>query len=62
LGRMDANYGFLMKGNGKGNFQYINQSLSGFKLKGDVRSVMQINDLLLFGINQKKMISYQLKK
>ena len=61
LGRMDANYGFLMKGNGKGNFQYINQSLSGFKLKGDVRSVVQMNDLLLFGINQKKMISYQLR-
>jgi hypothetical protein len=62
LGRMDANYGFLMKGNGKGNFQYLNQSLSGFKLKGDVRSAMQVNDLLLFGINEKKMLSYQLKK
>lgn len=61
LGRMDANYGFLMKGNGKGNFQYLNQPLSGFKLKGDVRSVMQINDLLLFGINEKKMVSYRLK-
>jgi len=62
LGRMDANYGFLLKGNGKGNFQYLHQSLSGFKLKGDVRSVVQINDLLLFGINEKKMVSYQLKK
>ncbi len=62
LGRMDANYGCLMKGNAKGNFQYLNQSLSGFKLKGDVRSVVQINDLLLFGINEKKMVSYQLKK
>ena len=62
LGRMDANYGFLMRGNGNGNFQYINQSLSGFKLKGDVRSVVQMNNLLLFGINQKKMISYQLNR
>ena len=61
LGRMDANYGFLMKGNGKGNFQYLNQSLSGFKLKGDVRSVVQINNLLFFGINEKKMLSYRLK-
>ena len=61
LGRMDANYGFLLKGNGKGNFQYLNQSLSGFKLKGDVRSVVQINDLLLFGINEKKMVGYRLR-
>jgi len=62
LGRMDANYGFLMKGNGKGDFQYLNQSLSGFKLKGDVRSVVLINNLLLFGINGKRILSYQLKK
>ena len=62
LGRMDANYGFLMKGNGKGNFQYLNQSLSGFKLKGDVRSVLQVNDLLLFGINEQRMMGYRLKE
>ncbi|MES2517427.1 MAG: VCBS repeat-containing protein [Bacteroidota bacterium] len=62
LGKMDANYGCLLKGNGKGVFQYQSQGQSGFNLKGDIRSVIQVNDVLLFGINEKKMVSYQLKK
>ncbi len=59
LGRMDANYGTLLKGNGKGGFQFIDQAVSGFALKGDVRSVLQMNNTLLFGINEKKLIAYK---
>ncbi len=59
IGKMDANYGVLFEGDGKGGFQYINQSISGFKLKGDVRSVIELNGAYLFGINQAAVVSYE---
>jgi enediyne biosynthesis protein E4 len=61
LGKFDANYGVLLKGNGKGGFEYINQRLSGFNLKGDVKSVVDINHTLLFGINQQPVVAYRLR-
>jgi hypothetical protein len=60
FGKSDANYGILLKGDGKGGFQYISQLQSGFKLRGDVRSVLMINNDLLFGINQEAVKSYRL--
>ncbi|HZW70155.1 MAG TPA: VCBS repeat-containing protein, partial [Hanamia sp.] len=60
IGKSDANYGFLLKGDGKGNFEYIDQLKSGFKITGDVRSVLQINNDLLFGINQKPVQAYRI--
>lgn len=61
FGNYDANYGILLKGDGKGNFKYINQQQSGFRLRGDVRSVISINNKLLFGINQQEMECYRLR-
>jgi hypothetical protein len=62
LGKFDANYGVLLKGNGQGEFKYINQSVSGFNLKGDVKSVVDINKTLLFGISQQPVTAYSLRK
>ncbi|MDQ2721606.1 MAG: VCBS repeat-containing protein [Bacteroidota bacterium] len=61
FGKSDANYGVLLKGDGKGNFSYISQRQSGFNIKGDVRSVININNDLLFGINQSAVRAYKLK-
>ncbi|AWW30061.1 RNA-binding protein [Echinicola strongylocentroti] len=58
FGKYDANYGLLLKGDGKGNFISLPQSLSGFSLKGDVRSILQYGDRWLFGINQKGIVAY----
>lgn len=62
LGKFDANYGILLAGDGKGNFNYIKQSESGFNIWGDTRSCIQINDKIYFGINSKKVIAYTLSK
>lgn len=62
LGQMDANFGTLLKGNGKGEFRYIPQSESGFRLTGDVRNILNSNDLLIFGINEKPIRAYRLNK
>ncbi|MGV8878768.1 MAG: VCBS repeat-containing protein [Sphingobacteriaceae bacterium] len=61
FGKYDANFGVLLKGNGKGQFSYVPQELSGFHLKGDVRSVIALDDKLLFGINQAELKAYQVK-
>jgi hypothetical protein len=62
FGKYDANYGVLLKNDGKGNFSYINQQQSGFHLRGDVRSVISINNTLLFGINQNRIKAYTTKR
>lgn len=61
FGNCNANYGVLLKGDGKGQFQYIPQRKSGFLLRGDVRSVLPLGNRLLFGINQKPLEAYQLR-
>ncbi len=61
FGKSDANYGVLLHNDGKGNFSYVPQNISGFTLKGDVRSAAIINDMLLIGINQKQIEAYKLQ-
>jgi enediyne biosynthesis protein E4 len=58
LGKQDANYGTLLKGDGNGNFQYINQSSSGFKLKGDIKSIISLNKIIYFGVNEGSILAY----
>ena len=62
LGKFDANYGVLLQGDGKGNFSYIKQNESGFNIWGDVRSSIQLNDKIIFGITRKSMVAYSLAK
>ncbi|WP_413670952.1 VCBS repeat-containing protein [Mucilaginibacter sp. Mucisp86] len=59
FGKYDANYGVLLKGDGKGNYQYINQQQSGFNIRGDVRSVLQLNNILLFALDKGKLKAYK---
>jgi hypothetical protein len=59
LGKMDANYGVLLAGDGKGHFNYIPQTKSGFALRGDVRSCEQIANTLYFGIYTTNLLTYK---
>ncbi|MEM9718742.1 MAG: VCBS repeat-containing protein [Bacteroidota bacterium] len=59
LGKMDANYGVLLQGTEEGGFKYIPQRISGFKLQGDVRSMVRIGDILLFGVNGAPVVAYK---
>jgi hypothetical protein len=56
IGKIDANYGVLLVGDGKGKFIYVNQLESGLSLKGNVRDILKLdtisgNNLLLIGVN-----------
>ena len=59
FGKYDANYGLLLKGDGKGQFSSIPQKLSGLQIQGDVRSVITINKTLFLGINQQTVKAYR---
>ncbi len=61
LGRYDANYGVLLLGDGKGAFTYVPQTQSGLSLRGEVRSLMQIDKTFLFGVTQGPVVAYQLQ-
>jgi hypothetical protein len=61
FGKYDANYGVLLKGDGKENFTYVDQQHSGFKLKGDVRSAIKVDNSYLFGVNGVGIITYKKK-
>ncbi|MBF9254015.1 VCBS repeat-containing protein [Pontibacter sp. 172403-2] len=62
FGKYDANYGVLLQGNGKGGFAFVPQHKSGLQLKGDVRSIVPVNNILLFGMNQGEVKAYKIKK
>lgn len=62
FGKYDANYGTLLKGDGKGNFNYINQKQSGFKLTGDIRSEVALKNLYLFSENNGRIKAFKRTK
>ena len=62
FGKYDANYGVLLQGDGNGQFSYVPQLKSGFELKGDVRSILNINNTVLFGLNGQAIKAYRQSK
>ena len=59
--RYDANHALLFSGDGKGGFTYVPQWQSGLNVQGNVRSIELINTKIFFGINNGRVISYDLK-
>ncbi|WP_215223506.1 VCBS repeat-containing protein [Echinicola shivajiensis] len=66
IGVIDANYGEVFLGNGKGDFSYLPQKQSGLSIKGDVKSILPItinnSQILLFGLNNQGIVAYQKSK
>ena len=64
LGVMDASYGQLFEGDGKGNFRYISQAVSGLDMTGDIRSLKVItikgSRYLFAGINNLGIVTYRI--
>ena len=52
--KLDAGFGELLFGNGKGDFEWIPYIKSGLKVKGMVRE----SAILRFGVDRKKMIVF----
>jgi enediyne biosynthesis protein E4 len=68
IGKMDANYGTLLIGDGKGDFQYVSQIESGLSIKGCIRAIQPITtaaktQMLLIGRNNDTplLLKYTIK-
>jgi enediyne biosynthesis protein E4 len=62
IGRIDAGYGLLLKGDGKGKFTSVSQNHSGLNVKGCTRDMHIVNSKnkhrLLFSVNQQPASVY----
>ncbi len=63
LGRFDASYGTLLKGNGKGKFEFIPNKRTGIYVKGEVRDMATIKTTsgkqILFARNNEPIVIYE---
>ena len=63
LGSIDANYGCLLTGDGKGNFKYVDQPSSGICVTGDVKSAEKIvidgKKYIAVGVADGELIFYK---
>jgi enediyne biosynthesis protein E4 len=63
LGSIDANYGCLLTGDGKGNFTYLNQPASGICVTGDVKSAEKLviagAKYVVIGVADGELIFYK---
>ena len=67
FGRLDANKGLLLLGDGKGNFQELPNAKSGLFISGEVRDIARVRqasgkDLLLFTLNNDSLRLYQIRE
>lgn len=61
LGKIDAGYGVLLKGDGKGNFDYVPQLKSGLMVKGCTRDIIKLpgkKNRLMFALNNGSPVFY----
>ncbi|MEO6316040.1 MAG: hypothetical protein ABIU63_07270, partial [Chitinophagaceae bacterium] len=65
-GIYDASYGLLLKGDGNGNFNAVNEKQSGILVKGQVRDILEIKTgkkkLTIFAMNNEAPKFYNLLK
>ena len=66
IGRYDASYGVFLKGDGKGEFEYIKPSESGFFVDGEVRDIKRINigksDCIIVARNNDSPVLFKINK
>ena len=63
MGSLDANYGCLLKGDGKGGFSYVTQPAAGLSVRGDVKSATELvvdgRKVLVIGVAEGQLQFYK---
>jgi enediyne biosynthesis protein E4 len=62
IGRFDASYGSILRGDGKGNFKPVNPNETGFVLRGAVRDIKKVGKYIVVSKNNAAMQVFELKK
>lgn len=60
IGKIDASYGQLFKGNAQGTFKYVPQPLSGLNISGSVKSAVWFRTSLLIGVQNDSLQFYSI--
>jgi hypothetical protein len=60
-GKLSGNCGVVGINDGKGEFKSLTQVQSGLSLSGDVREILKLNDFLVVGISNHKVLVYENK-
>jgi len=62
IGKIDAGYGVLLKGDGKGHFEYVPQLKSGLSVRGCTRDLIKLNgkndNRVIFAVNNQAPVIY----
>ena len=61
IGRIDAGYGVLLTGDGKGHFEYVPQLKSGLSVMGSTRDLIKLNGKngrVIFAVNNQAPVIY----
>jgi hypothetical protein len=61
-GRYDASYGLFLRGTGAGGFQPLSDVGQGIFIKGDVKDLKLMGDLILVGVNDDRMRIIKIKR
>lgn len=59
FGRYDSNHGMILLGDGKGGFEYLTPTQSGFSVKGEIRAIQAMDDYLLINLKGDGIRIYQ---
>ncbi len=63
IGSIDASYGCMLQGDGKGNFAYVTQPASGLCVVGDVKAAEEIiideEKYIIIGVSQGELVFYK---
>ncbi|KEO72998.1 VCBS repeat-containing protein [Anditalea andensis] len=59
IGKIDGNYGILLKADDNFEYSYTSQYISGFRVNGDVNSTLNINGSLYIGIHNQPVAIYK---
>src|SRR4030095_13453641 len=62
IGKIDAGFGVLLKGDGKGQFEYLPQLKSGLSVSGCTRDIIKLNgknsNYVIFAVNGQAPVIY----
>ncbi|MBX3256305.1 MAG: VCBS repeat-containing protein [Chitinophagaceae bacterium] len=62
IGRYDASYSCFLKGDGKGNFNFLPNNVTGMIVKGEVRDIIQLPRGILFVKNNDRLQLFEKKR
>ena len=62
IGRFDASYGSILRGDGRGNFTPIQPTQSGFILRGAVRDIKKVGSKIVVVANNETLQVFEVKK